>query len=162
MDDQKPLNITDDMQRFSATGRPYKTPATDGLAMNALAGAETWGAAPANTLPIRFHDDSLISVPVLRPEDVGKVEAEKPKKSFFTSRRKSSNANFTIKQVPRRDYLKHYAKDDDGKYCGSEAPAEDCILRGEDAAKYCKAAFLYKSHVSTSETYKDQKDNVIR
>ncbi len=129
--------------------------------MNAMAGTESWGAAPANFLPVRFHDDSLIPVPVLRPEDVGKVEPQKSKKTFWSSRRKSENANFTIKHMPRGDYLKHYAKDPDtGLYIGSEEPAADCILRGDDVMKYRKAALQFEN--VSQDRWKLQADRVVR
>jgi hypothetical protein len=162
MDDKEPLNVTEEMQRFTATGRPYKPPQTskEGWTMNNLAGAESFGSAPANLLPVKFNDESLISVPVLRPEDVGKAEPQKTKKSFFSSRRKSSNTNFTIKQIPRGEYLKHYAKDDDGKYSGTELPADDCILRGEDVTKYRNPALTFKHEVIDTKGSKG--DGVIR
>lgn len=43
-----------------------------------------------------------------------------------------------MRQITRGEYLKHYAKDDNGRYIGSEEPAADCILKGEDVAKYRK------------------------
>ena len=75
-------------------------------------------------------------MPVLRPEDIGKADGHKVKKSFFSSRRKSENSNFVIKQVQRGEYLKFYAKDERGRYVGTEEPAVDCILKGEDARRY--------------------------
>ena len=116
------------MQRFTATCRPYNAPTKSDKhanTMNSIAVAESWGRGPANLLPRRYDDNSLISVPALRPEDVGKVEGhKKEKKSFFSSRRKSENSKFVMKQIPRGEYLAHYAKDDDGKYIGTEEPHE--------------------------------------
>jgi hypothetical protein len=34
-----------------------------------------------------------------------------------------------VKMMPRGEYLKYYAKDEEGNYIGSEEPAEDCSLR---------------------------------
>lgn len=189
MDENGSPNVTEGMQRFTATGRPYRPPQPeiDGWSTNALSGTESFGASPANLLPVKFTDESLISVPTMRAEDVGKAEAPKSKKSFWSSRRKSSNGNFTIRQVPRGDYLKYYAKDEDGKYigtyamssvilrdppvctdawwsswlmsAGTEDPAKDCILRGDDIAKY-RGSLSFKNEIGESGTAKA--DGVIR
>ena len=128
--------------------------------MNAVAGTESWGAAPANFLPVKFHDDSLIPVPVLRPEDVGKAEPHK-KKAFLSSRRKSENANFTVRHIPRREYLKYYAKDpDSGSYIGSEDPAADCILRGDDVIKYRREALNFENAIR--DRCMPQEEKVVR
>ncbi|KAL2421822.1 hypothetical protein ABEF95_008126 [Exophiala dermatitidis] len=146
-----------DMQPFTATGRPYSQshnkPGRSGSAMDALASVESYGAGAANLLPTKFTDDSLISVPVLRPEDIGRHhqvsrsgegggENKAGKLSFF--RRKSSSSqqtssssdNFVMRRIPRRDYLAHYAKDEAGRYIGTEDPADDCILHGDDLLKF--------------------------
>lgn len=152
-------NATVDIIRaFSATGRASAGQIKHRSAMDGLTSSETFGASPGTSLPIKFTDDSLISVAVLRPEDVERaasasiVDAEKEqeenegeggkkrKKSGFSSlfRRKSSSSspNFTIREMTRREYLAHYAKDNSGRYIGSEEPAADCILRGKDLEKY--------------------------
>jgi hypothetical protein len=58
--------------------------------------------------------------------------------SLFSSRRhskdKSGSENFTMRQIPRREYLARYAKDEGGRYIGTQDPAENCILHGEDLA----------------------------
>jgi hypothetical protein len=130
--------------------------------MDSLASAESFGAASANHSPFKFTDDSIISVPVMRPEDVARQadsntppfsnttdhgrgkEKEKEKArgnnkfSLFSSRKhskdKSGGENFTMRQIPRREYLARYAKDEGGRYIGTQDPAEDCILHGEDSA----------------------------
>ncbi|KAL2421829.1 hypothetical protein ABEF95_008263 [Exophiala dermatitidis] len=153
------------MQSFTtATGQPYSPshnkPGKSGSAMDAMASVESYGAGPANLLPMKFTDDSLISVPVLRPEDVGRHhqvgvasgEGGSPpgggaetktmttgRRSFF--RRKSHNSssssdNFIMRRIPRREYLAHYAKDEAGRYIGSEEPAKDCILHEDDLVKF--------------------------
>lgn len=48
--------------------------------------------------------------------------------------------NFVLKKVQRRECLKHYAKDEQGSYIGTEEPAEDCILRGRDLERYRSSA----------------------
>lgn len=142
-DSSERLNQPDGMDRFTATGRPFKPPSKrDGAAgafdsiMASDAGALT--VAGVNHSPFKFTDDSILSIAVLPPGSNGQVEATK--KKHFWSRRRSENANFTMKEMSRGEYLKRYAKDDNGKYIGTEEPADDCILRGEDVAKYRPAS----------------------
>lgn len=67
-----------------------------------------------------------------------------PKKDFFgkiglTTERKKANPNtpnFTFREVPYDVWRKHYAKDKDGNYRGTLAPAEDCILNPDDLLKW--------------------------
>lgn len=139
------------LQRFTATGRPIPHPADSrqGRAWNSLAAAESFGAAAPNLLPVRFTDDSLIMIPVMPPdgatgkvlegdsdEDQDPIKAE-PRKKFGFFRRKSSSSSkkkdqaFVMKEVTRRDYLKYYAKDEEGNYTGTMDPAPDCILNNE-------------------------------
>jgi hypothetical protein len=130
--------MSDGMDRFTATGRPYKPPTENENAAAAFTSMMTsheggFSQAGINHLPVKFTDDSLLTIPVL-PK--GAEQVENDKKKHFWSRRKSQNANFVMKEMTRGDYLKHYAKDDQGKYIGTEEPAEDCILRGEDVQKY--------------------------
>ncbi|ETI21871.1 hypothetical protein G647_05940 [Cladophialophora carrionii CBS 160.54] len=108
--------------------------------------------------------DTLVTVPVLDLKAVqqneGRLDAssidtlttekeanrEKKKDKGLSSlfRRKTSNfhspsarrVNIDMRQVTRMEYLKHYAKDDQGGYIGTEDPAEDCILNGEDLARW--------------------------
>ena len=123
MNPKDSLSKMDSMQRFTATGRPFKSadPTKEGWSMNSMAVADSYGAAQGNLLPAKYTDDSLIPVPVLKPDQAGKALPER-KRSFF-SRRKSKDDSFTIKHLPRGEYLKHYAKDDNGTYVGTEEPA---------------------------------------
>jgi hypothetical protein len=122
MDEDQDFKSDGTMQHFTATGRPYRPPqpAKEGWSYNSLAGADSYGAAPANLLPTRYTDESLIMIAVQRPENIGKAAPAKGKKSIFSFGRKSKE-DFIMKKVPRGEYLKHYAKDDDGKYTGMEA-----------------------------------------
>ncbi|KPI42095.1 uncharacterized protein AB675_5655 [Cyphellophora attinorum] len=148
------------LQSFTATGRSYSSPTKadkSGRAWNAYATAEALGNGAPNLLPVRFTDESLIDVPVMRPEDVARAgfvgrngtsasqissDVGSSKKdplssrfSFLTKRRGSSDKKkdeFVMKQMTRAEYLKHYAKDAAGRYCGTGTPAEDCILRSEE------------------------------
>ncbi|EXJ57661.1 uncharacterized protein A1O5_12451 [Cladophialophora psammophila CBS 110553] len=43
---------------------------------------------------------------------------------------------FVMRQIPYPTWRKHYAKDKDGNYRGTHAPAEDCLLKPEDVQKW--------------------------
>ncbi|KIW86747.1 uncharacterized protein Z519_12660 [Cladophialophora bantiana CBS 173.52] len=43
---------------------------------------------------------------------------------------------FVMRQIPYHTWRKHYAKDKDGNYRGTHAPAEDCLLKPEDVQKW--------------------------
>lgn len=147
----------DGIQRFTATGQPYKPKDQNDNSGMMFADTFAAGSAAANTLPFKFTDDSKLTIPVLpngRTEIVrddtssmtNDVKEEKSrgffrKLSTSTSSSKSNkkkNSDFVMKDMTRREYLKHYAKDDKGRYCGSEDPADDCILGDEDIRKYQK------------------------
>jgi hypothetical protein len=106
--------------------------------------------------PSEQTDDTLVTVPVLdlktlqrneersgaRKEAIRPKEKGKGLSSFF--RRSSSNfhspserkVNIDMRQITRREYLQHYAKDDHGSYVGTDDPAADCILNEEDLARW--------------------------
>ncbi|ETN36314.1 uncharacterized protein HMPREF1541_08591 [Cyphellophora europaea CBS 101466] len=154
------LNMPDGMDRFTATGRPFKASTERdkaSAAFTSVMASDTGGIAGVNHLPVKFTDDSLIPVAVLPPNS--SAPAETSKKQWFWSRRRSENSNFIMKKMPRRDYLKHYAKDDNGRYCGTEAPAEDCILRGEDVGKYRPHSLTFRNEMGGTSS---KKDNVVR
>lgn len=68
------------------------------------------------------------------------------RKSFFrkvgltTQRRRVCEEDdlppFVMRQIPYDTWRKHYAKDKDGNYRGTHAPAEDCLLKPEDVQKW--------------------------
>lgn len=61
------------------------------------------------------------------------------RKTGLTTQRKRANPDlppFQFRQVPYDVWRKHYAKDKDGRYHGTHAPAEDCLLLPEDVAKW--------------------------
>jgi len=142
------------LSSFTAAGRPLsETNATrkGQSALEAMGHADSFGHGAPNLLPVKFHDDSIISIPVMRPEDIHSAhtnaapapasDGKSRKLSFF--HRKSAGGGssapkqkFAMRELTRREYLAHYAKDNDGKYVGTEEPAEDCILRGEDLVRY--------------------------
>ncbi|EXJ89414.1 hypothetical protein A1O3_02481 [Capronia epimyces CBS 606.96] len=43
---------------------------------------------------------------------------------------------FIMREIPYELWRKHYAKDQDGKYRGTHAPAEDCLLKPDDVQKW--------------------------
>ncbi|EXJ77521.1 hypothetical protein A1O3_09748 [Capronia epimyces CBS 606.96] len=172
-----------DIPSSKATGQAYLNSASGkaGSAMDALSASESWGAGPANLLPVRFTDESLIHVPVLRPEDMERQSAEQQQQqprqlasppatevdggrrfSFFRRKSSKPGETFTMRRIPRREYMAHYAKDDAGKYIGTEDPADDCILRGEDLIKYRNrgAVGAWKNTVSKAEADKEETQHV--
>lgn len=157
------------LQRFTATGRPIPHPkdSRQGRSWQAYAGADSLGAGPANFAPVRFTDDSIITIAVLPPdgakeksleddsdEDYNPIK-EEPKKKFGFFRRKSSayakkkDQSFVMKKVTRGDYLKYYAKDDDGNYTGTMDPAPDCILNNEKDRYKNRKALAFREANST-------------
>lgn len=77
-------------------------------------------------------------------EPIDKETDKTEKKSFLkkigiSTDRKKRNEDvppFQFRQIPYEDWRKHYAKDKDGNYMGTHAPAEDCLLKPEDVAKW--------------------------
>ncbi|EHY58050.1 hypothetical protein ABEF92_003742 [Exophiala dermatitidis] len=43
---------------------------------------------------------------------------------------------FVMRQIPYDIWRKHYAKDKEGNYRGTHAPAEDCLLKPSDVQKW--------------------------
>jgi hypothetical protein len=136
---------SDDMMRFTATGRPFVPDNRYQTTWQGMANEDCPQGVAGKTLPWKYTDESLISVPCLRPRPEESADASgevNDKKKWW--RRKSSTSsnsvndpnNFVLKKMKRGDYLKHYAKDEQGSYIGTEEPADDCILRGRDLEKY--------------------------
>jgi hypothetical protein len=68
-----------------------------------------------------------------------KMASKNPFKRGLTTARQKANPDlppFIMKQVPYETWRKHYAKDKDGNYKGTHAPAEDCLLRPHDVEKW--------------------------
>ncbi|KAJ9626995.1 hypothetical protein H2203_003455 [Taxawa tesnikishii (nom. ined.)] len=117
-----------DLSRFTATGRPMPKHAHDPYT-SIMAGG-TFSTAGANTLPIRFTDDSIITVPINLADlndgadnsngPVAGLSAASKKEGSWISRKlrsgKSKEASFISVKMTRRDYLQHWAKGEDGKY----------------------------------------------
>ena len=61
------------------------------------------------------------------------------KKAGLTTERRKRNPDtpsFVMKEVPFATWRRHYAKDADGNYRGTHAPAEDCLLKEHDVEKW--------------------------
>jgi len=71
-------------------------------------------------------------------EEVSKQKRFMRKTGLTTQRKKRHEdiPNFTFREVPYDVWRKHYAKDKEGYYQGTHAPAEDCLLKPEDVAKW--------------------------
>ena len=77
--------------------------------------------------------------PINRDEEsVGKTKKFFRKAGATTQRRKVNpdTPPFILRQVPYDVWRKHYAKNKDGDYRGTHAPAEDCLLRPDDVQKW--------------------------
>lgn len=76
--------------------------------------------------------------PIDKPENPSKAK-KFLRKSGLTTQRAKANPDlppFTMRQVPYDVWRKHYAKDKDGNYRGTHAPAEDCLLKPDDVQKW--------------------------
>ena len=66
-------------------------------------------------------------------------DSKNPFKRALTTQREKANPDlppFVMRQVPYEVWRKHYAKDKEGNYKGTHAPAEDCLLRPHDVDKW--------------------------
>ena len=72
------------------------------------------------------------------PEPVSKTKKFLRKAGATTQRSKANpdTPPFILRQVPYDVWRKHYAKDKDGNYRGTRAPAEDCLLKPDDVQKW--------------------------
>ncbi|KAL8668891.1 MAG: hypothetical protein Q9168_006500 [Polycauliona sp. 1 TL-2023] len=131
---------TDAMQRFTAIGKPkpqYKPSALGNMTSNFV------GQAP-QFLPQKFTDDSIIAVPIRLSaledplagsdgDSAGKGSAGPDQQQ----RRRSSSSKFIQKlkgggkkddfkmvNMTRREYLMYWAKDEEGRYIGTEPEGE--------------------------------------
>lgn len=123
-------------EETAATGRSTRSGETAASRTWAsMLSADSMGAGAPNLLPVKFTDDSIIPIPVL-PDGATQTPTEitgepQRKKWFGLFRKKDTKKDFVIKHMTRREYLKYYAKDDEGRYIGTEEPAKDCILTHE-------------------------------
>jgi hypothetical protein len=74
-----------------------------------------------------------------QPASHAQRKASLLKKLGLTTQRTRANPTsdlppFVMRSVPYDTWRKHYAKDKDGNYKGTHAPAEDCLLKPDDLA----------------------------
>jgi hypothetical protein len=60
----------------------------------------------------------------------------RPHEQRGQSKTNSDRPPFVFKQVPYDVWRRHYAKDASGRYRGTHAPAEDCLLQPEDVERW--------------------------
>ena len=131
----------EDYQRFTATGRPMGSapPVSAGFAGAGIAGVGgIW--LPPSHLPMRFTDNSIITVPVRLADlqdpnedfdawwDTANKESKSRRRSIKSIARSillrepagSKRGDFVLLKITRGDYLKYCAKDENGKYIGTE------------------------------------------
>ncbi|KAI9780801.1 MAG: hypothetical protein M1816_002673 [Peltula sp. TS41687] len=111
----------DEMQRFTATGRPLTKHHNSGVANPSTFIPE---APPA--LPWKFTDSSMISVPipVLARED-GPTEEENATGGLGSKLKqaikgKKAAPKMRVVKMTRAEYLKYWARDEQGNYIGTE------------------------------------------
>jgi hypothetical protein len=95
------------------------------------------GIAPAGA----FSWDEAINWQHNEPENEEPAGRRKSflRKAGLTTQRHKLNPDtppFVLRQVPYETWRKHYAKDKDGNYRGTHAPAEDCLLKPDDVQKW--------------------------
>jgi hypothetical protein len=117
------VNRDDPSQNFTATGRPMST--TKPSALGNIPG----GFVPQapQFLPVKFHDDAIIPVPVIAAAPAPEVISTAKPSGFMSrmknimSSKKEEEGKLRVVYMPRREYMKYFAKDDEGVYVGSEA-----------------------------------------
>ena len=95
------------------------------------------GMSPGNTLPFRYTDASIVTIPIphkdLEASTVAapasaSPPAEQKKGSWFSRRQSSSKekakGGITSVKMTRGDYLKYWVKGEDGKYLDSVVEPE--------------------------------------
>ncbi|KAK4949922.1 hypothetical protein LTR10_011764 [Elasticomyces elasticus] len=143
---------------------------SDAVALSAGFGAYTMRSRSVGEIPgfdtTKHTDDPLMTVPVLGPQELARrsrpqhnvdsqpssdsrdAEKSKPKFTLFGRMMSSvpdTTVDLVMRQVRRSEYLAHYAKDENGRYVGTDKPAEDCILSAEDSVKYRTENAMTKS-----------------
>lgn len=151
-------NNDDDMQRFTAAGRPFNRDVVQNAPLSGFGGVGNIGGgmfATQKMLPHRFTDQSIITVPVRRSDmdeppayseiggqeqDAGAQKGKKKKSASWTSRlgikdHGSKTGQFVTLSMTRADYLMYCAKDERGQYIGSEPQEISRRVLGEMAAE---------------------------
>ncbi|OBT63319.1 hypothetical protein VE03_07204 [Pseudogymnoascus sp. 23342-1-I1] len=113
------LSDTDLYERFTATGRPMPIQYN----RSAWSSACVYGPTAPHFLPFRFTDDSIIPVVVRVCEESFKSGVEgKPRKGRRSLRDRLGfrKTKAVVAMMPRREYLRHFAHDEEGRYVGTE------------------------------------------
>jgi len=113
----------DSMARFTATGRPMP-----GFKYNNLQALGGDMYSVPQLLPKRYTDDSIIPAIVIDvvPSQKVELEGKKRRSSLFGKlkggdKKKDDGKGLTkVVYMPRRDYLKHFARGLRGEYIGTE------------------------------------------
>lgn len=105
------------------------------------------GTGPADAMPwderLNWSHNEALPSTATKADGSPEVQTER-RKSFLkraglTTERVKRNPDtppFTFRQIPYDEWRKHYAKDAQGNYRGTHAPAEDCLLKPEDVSKW--------------------------
>ncbi|KAI9709621.1 MAG: hypothetical protein M1812_007669 [Candelaria pacifica] len=115
----------DGMQRFTATGRPMPQYSPSALASGFHG---PLGGEAVQHLPMKFTDESIITVPIPIDEPSPCPETniiKEGKKSWVSKlgdsiKGKKSQGKFRMVRMTRGEYLKYWAKDEEGRYIGTE------------------------------------------
>lgn len=124
----------DGRTRTTLTGQPiaYKHDALTNVAVGD-AGFVGGGAAGANLLPHGYTDDSIVRIPLKISDIEGEQPPAKQEKKKGLMRRLSNaislgdkaSGEIRVVTMTRGDYLKHWAKGEDGKFLPTvEEPSE--------------------------------------
>ena len=117
-------------QATTLTGKPIQQYHDHFTSTMMAESAAPWvGNAGANLLPPGYTDKSLVRIPIRMSDvDPNEMQPAKKKGGFFrklSSSGSSSAGEMKVVMMSRRDYLKYWAKGDDGKFLPSvEEPPE--------------------------------------
>ena len=117
-----------------------------------LVGSPIFGSGQADAYNLQRHRSTPSTSASVSPSDFHRDQPQdqKKKKSVFGKLAKTLDLNhpptpannippFVMKNVPYDEWRRHYAKDADGNYRGTHAPAQDCLLKPHDVEKWqCK------------------------
>ncbi|KAI9753452.1 MAG: hypothetical protein M1835_000991 [Candelina submexicana] len=114
----------DGMQRFTATGRPMPNYNPSALASGFYG---PFGGEAVQHLPSKFTDDSIIHVPIPVDESSTSEIQQKERKQSWVRKigdgirgKKTGQGKFRMVKMTRGEYLKYWAKDEEGRYIGTE------------------------------------------
>jgi len=105
----------EDLQRFTATGRPMPT-----FKQSPLANLDMYSVP--QLLPVRYTDDSIIPAIIVDviPKVINMEENSGKKRFFFKFKPVLKDKITKVIYMPRRDYQKWFARGLGGEYIGTE------------------------------------------